>query len=106
MLDRSDIFVYPSIWEEAFGISVVEAMARGCVPIVSNKGGLPEVVDYNKNYLFNDEIELEKELKYTINNSKKIDIMRIIDNAKKFKIENTIKQLSFEYKKLLEERIV
>lgn len=105
-LDRSDIFVYPSIWEEAFGISVIEAMARGCVPIVSNKGGLPEVVNYNKNYLFNDEIELDEKLKYTINNCKNVDTLKIINNAKKFKIENTIKQLSIEYKKLLKERIV
>ncbi len=37
-LDKSDIFVYPSIWEEGFGISVVEAMSRGCVPITFNKG--------------------------------------------------------------------
>ena len=81
-------------------------MARGCVPIVSNKGGLPEVVNYNKNYLFNDEIELDEKLKYTINNCKNVDTLKIINNAKKFKIENTIKQLSIEYKKLLKERIV
>ncbi len=30
--------------EESFGISVAEAMVFGCVPIITNKGGLPEVV--------------------------------------------------------------
>ncbi len=34
---------------EHFGISVVEAMAAGCVPIVVNNGGLPEIVIDNKN---------------------------------------------------------
>ena len=32
---------------EHFGITVVEAMAAGCVPVVINKGGLPEIVTDN-----------------------------------------------------------
>jgi len=31
---------------ESFGMCVIEAMACGCVPIVSNRGALPEVVGY------------------------------------------------------------
>ena len=34
----------PSIGEEAFGISVVEAMACALPVLASNNGGLPEVV--------------------------------------------------------------
>jgi glycosyltransferase involved in cell wall biosynthesis len=34
---------------EHFGISTVEAMAAGCVPVVINKGGQPEIVEHGIN---------------------------------------------------------
>ncbi len=34
---------------EHYGISVVEAMAQGCIPVVIGKGGHKETVDHNKN---------------------------------------------------------
>jgi len=40
----ADVFVFPSTWEEPFGISIVEAMASG-VPVVATRvGGIPEIV--------------------------------------------------------------
>lgn len=46
-LDRlyleSKVYVQPSI-HEAFGCSVAEAMLCGCIPVVSDRGSLPEVV--------------------------------------------------------------
>ena len=44
LLAQCDIFVQPSVGEEAFGISVVEAMACGLPVLASNNGGLPEIV--------------------------------------------------------------
>jgi glycosyltransferase involved in cell wall biosynthesis len=44
LLAQCDLFVQPSIGEEAFGISVVEAMACGLPVLASNNGGLPEIV--------------------------------------------------------------
>jgi glycosyltransferase involved in cell wall biosynthesis len=43
-LSQSDIFVQPSLGEEAFGISVVEAMAVGIPVLASCNGGLKEIV--------------------------------------------------------------
>lgn len=102
-LDNADIFVYPSICEEAFGISVVEAMARGCIPIVSNKGGLPEVVGNNEKYLFNSEKELNLKIKNMIKENE-IDNARTIELAKKFSIKIAIENLKKVYDNLIGER--
>jgi len=42
--DRIDILLMPSR-SEGFGLTAIEGMARGCVPVVANVGGLPEVVN-------------------------------------------------------------
>jgi glycosyltransferase involved in cell wall biosynthesis len=34
---------------EHFGMTTVEAMASGCIPVVINLGGQPEIVDQNEN---------------------------------------------------------
>lgn len=41
--DQIDILLMPSR-SEGFGLTAIEGMARGCVPVVANVGGLPEVV--------------------------------------------------------------
>ena len=47
---------------EHFGITTVEAMAGGCVPVVINKGGQPEIVEDQKSGLLWDNLEQLKEL--------------------------------------------
>lgn len=103
-LDNADIFVYPSICEEGFGISVVEAMARGCIPIVFNKGGLPEIIKNEENgFIVNDVTaeSLADEILKVINLNNKDEIRKnVIETAKEFSIDNTIKNLKKEYNKL------
>lgn len=41
--DRIHILLMPSR-SEGLGLTAIEGMARGCVPVVSDRGGLPEVV--------------------------------------------------------------
>lgn len=40
---RAEIAVVPSLWEEPFGRSAIEAMSRGCALIASARGGLAEI---------------------------------------------------------------
>lgn len=40
--------VVPSVWYETFGLVAAEAMSYGVPPIISNIGGLAEVVDHNE----------------------------------------------------------
>ncbi len=40
----SDVTVVPSLWEEPFGLVPLEAIACGSLPLVSDRGFLPEIV--------------------------------------------------------------
>lgn len=45
LFDRSNVFVFPSLVQEAFGISQVEAMAAGLAIVTTATGGAREVVN-------------------------------------------------------------
>lgn len=42
---RAEIFVFPSVWDEPFGIPLVEAMASGLPVVATRGGGIPEIVE-------------------------------------------------------------
>ena len=44
----SDVFVFPSLWKEGFGIVLAEALKCGCYCIASNQGGIPEVLNFGE----------------------------------------------------------
>jgi glycosyltransferase involved in cell wall biosynthesis len=41
--EQAHIFVYPSIFEETFCLSLAEGMSAGCLPVYSNFGAVPEI---------------------------------------------------------------
>ena len=45
LLKSATICVVPSLWAEAFGLTVVEGMAAGLPVIASAKGGIPEILE-------------------------------------------------------------
>lgn len=98
-LKRSDIFIHPAIWEEGFGIGIVEAMAAGNLCIVFDRGALSEIITNEVDgYILQDasaETLCEK-INYVIQHigTKEIaDIRRkAVITADKFDIRQTVKE--------------
>ena len=44
----SDVYLFPTLCEEGFGLSLIEALSCGCYCIASALGGVPEVLQYGK----------------------------------------------------------
>ncbi|MEI8349027.1 MAG: glycosyltransferase family 4 protein [Candidatus Omnitrophota bacterium] len=44
ILAASDMFVYPSVWQEACGFGIIEALACGLPVITTQVGGTPELI--------------------------------------------------------------
>jgi glycosyltransferase involved in cell wall biosynthesis len=46
LVGTADIAVVPSLWQEAFGNSVIEAMARERPVVATRVGGVPEIIEH------------------------------------------------------------
>lgn len=60
-MEQEDLFSYmkkakavvlPSVWNEPFGRILTEAVSCGTIAIGSNRGGLPEVLGHDEDYIF------------------------------------------------------
>ncbi len=100
-LENADIFVYPSVWEEVFGISIVEAMAFGLIPIANRVGGIPEIIRDGVNGFLTGEksangVKRAIENAIAILGTEKEAEMRTLskNTAEKFSIQNTVDNLT------------
>ena len=102
-LSEASIFVYPSIWQEVFGISLVEALAYGLPCISNNVGGIPEIINDGENGFLTKEAtekEIASLIKKVIRMYENGEIYMISSNAKKtaerFSILNTCRNIEEE----------
>ena len=70
ILDKSEIAVVPSRWNEPFGRVALEATSCGCATITSNRGGLPETNNHTIRLKYNDSKTLYEEIKKLIVNKR------------------------------------
>ncbi|WP_411334062.1 glycosyltransferase family 4 protein [Metabacillus indicus] len=70
-LQISDTVVLPSIWNEPFGLTIIESMALGKLVITTNRGGIPEIFKGNDGVLLTAEnivSEIAEKVVYYFNN--------------------------------------
>ncbi|MHA1505887.1 MAG: glycosyltransferase family 4 protein [Candidatus Asgardarchaeia archaeon] len=70
-MKASDIVLVPSIYGEAFGVVIIEAMACGKPVIGTKVGGIPEIIEHMKSGLLvpsNDPKSIAKALTYLLEN--------------------------------------
>ena len=102
-LNKSEIAVVPSRWEEPFGRTALESSSRGCATIISNRGGLPETTDHciilkklNSKELFKEikKLILNPKLRKKIQNNGFKNIKHLVKNNSEFidRIRNSLIQ--------------
>lgn len=105
---RSNVMVFPSIFDEPFGKSQIEAMAAGLAVISSGTGGAQEIIIHEKNgWIFdkNKTDDLSEKLAFIYKNpvrAKKVAACAIED-AFRFNTNNSVKKLEKTFD-LLENR--
>lgn len=86
---------YPGFLEH-FGMTTIEAMSYGCVPVVLNKGGYKETVENNRSgFLFDSEDEAIEKLKLLVKNEKLRKDMskQAVKRAKKFSLQRMQREI-------------
>jgi glycosyltransferase involved in cell wall biosynthesis len=102
IFEKSKIAVIPSTWDEPLGRTAIEAASKGCVSIISKKGGL---IETNRHGLFLNYVtkeELYNKLNKIINSPSLINFYSK-KTFKEFKhsLNKTINQINTIYKELI-----
>lgn len=103
--DKSHILLMPS-YSEAFGITILEAMARGLVILASDIPGMREKIEPERNgYLFppGDIEKMRERLLYLRDNPQEISRMNRnnLEGVQRFTVENQAKQYLEVYRSVL-----
>ena len=105
VMQKSEILIVPSIWNEPFGLVVAEGMLCGCAIITSNKGAISEIIK-DKGILL-DNIDVKKitsSLELLINNnSLRQSFQKKAKDKFKFTANNSARALDNLRKKIMME---
>lgn len=85
MLKRAKVYLHTMVGEH-FGISIVEAMATGCIPIVHNSGGMKEFVP--EKYRYENLHDAAKKIEIALNEWTPEKAKTIIGIARQFSESN------------------
>ncbi len=100
-LDATDIFVLPSEWE-AFGIVLIEAMARGCALVSTRTEGGSFVVGAEEGFLFDywNLDELGKVMLRLVNDKELVDKMKKhnLVKSKEYLVSNVVTEFEKFYR--------
>lgn len=82
LLQEADVFVHMPIWEEGFGITIIEAMSAGLICVCNDHGAIPEIVQDGINgFLIPDGEQFQRKFVERITSLKNIDFSIIQKNA-------------------------
>lgn len=104
IMRSADYFIHPAIWNEGFGITLIEAMASGLPCIASARGAIPEIVKDGENgFLLHDVLPegIAKQINYCygILSTRKYEelVKNACNTANKFNIKNMVDKLEKLY---------
>lgn len=94
---KSKYILLPSIkvkdWEELFGMVIIEAMACGCVPVVTNHVGPREIVNDGFGFIFSEDIYFQNIPFHHNDDNLYYKLSRnCIEESKKYSVENISKR--------------
>lgn len=106
-LAAADVFVHPAVWEEGFGITVVEAMSAGLVCVTFSKGALPEIIQTGVNGFIVEECSeaaLAKRLDWICEEIRQNNLVDVrcnaVTRAGDFTIEVLLQELNGIYRRI------
>lgn len=105
-LTEADIFIHMPVWEEGFGITIIEAMAAGLICVCADSGAIPEIIiDGENGYIVpkNDSKKLVNKIKEIVDKKNVQDISR---NAHRRASDFSIEQFATRLDNLMEMTVV
>lgn len=98
LLSKAKALIFPDLWEECFGLVLLEALACGTPVIATKIGALPEIIEHNKSgYL----VDHPSEIKEYLDKVEDIDPKECLKRAERFSVEVMTNNYIKLYKQIL-----